>query len=280
MMIPAMMASAMMTPALARPHGTAAAGPLSAVSCGEAVLEATSADFAGRVEGVFRAGFYVSGPAQTIFAVLGPRSWAGPLHLVASDLPVLPARHDPVSVSQSVLAAGRLRIGIAECPRWEPRLPEQLHAGSDAWHSVDPGVEPELATVWGPATEGLRRGDLTRVFRCLEGRGPGLTPSGDDVLAGIVLVSAINPRRRAALDNLARTARTSRLSRAFLRWAAGGQSIQPVHALLDAAASADRNGMQRAAETLVAVGATSGRALMSGIALAATELPALEISHS
>ncbi len=236
------------------------------------MLEATSGEFTGRVKGVFGDGFYVSGPSQALFAVLGPRSWPGPLHLLASDLPVLPALHDPARVSPNVLTVGPLRIDLAGCSRWAPRLPEQLPTGSDAWRSIDAGVEPELAAVWGPVTDDVRRGDLTAVFRRLEGRGPGLTPSGDDVLAGIVLVSAINPRRRAALDILARTARTTQLSRAFLTWAAAGQSIQPAHALLDAAASADRNGMQRAAESLAAVGATSGRALMSGVVLAATEL--------
>ena len=237
------------------------------------MLQATSEEFTGRVEGVFGDGFYVAGPSQALFAVLEPRSWPGPLHLLASDLPVLPVLHDPVRVSPDVLTVGPLRIDLAGCSRWAPRLPEQLPTGSDAWHSIDAGVESELATVWGPVTDDLRRGDLITVFRRLEGRGPGLTPSGDDVLAGIVLVSAIDRHRRVALDNLARTARTTQLSRAFLTWAAAGQSIQPAHALLDAAASADRNGMQRAAESLAAVGATSGRALMSGAALAATELP-------
>ena len=270
---PAVKTPAVTTPAVARPHGTAGEGHLSAVWCGEAVTEAAAEGFAGRVEGVFRDGFYVSGPSQTIFAVLGPRACPGPLHLITEVLAVLPALHDRVTLSGAVLAVGRLRIGIAGCSRWAPRLPRQLRAGSDAWHRIDLGVEPELVTAWGPVTDDIRRGDLASVFRRLEGRGAGLTPSGDDVLAGIVLVCAIDPRRRAALDDLARTARTTRLSRAFLRWAAAGQSIEPAHALLDAAASDDPTGMQRAAESLAAIGATSGRALVTGAALAATELP-------
>ena len=243
-----------------------------------------SRDFVGRVEGVFARGFYVSGPSQTIFAVLGPRSWAGPLHLVVSELPELPTLHDrvsvsgvsvsgTVSVSGAVLAAGRTRVRVEGCRRWAPRLPERLTAGPRAWHGMAANVDPDLAPVWGAATDSVRRGDLAAVFGLLQGRGAGLTPSGDDVLAGLLLVCATDPRRREALNALAGSARTTRLSRAFLRWAAAGQSIEPAHALLDAAASGDRTEMRRAGRSLAAVGATSGRALLAGVALAATELP-------
>ena len=236
------------------------------------MLEATADDFIGRVEGVFAGGFYVSGPSQAIFAVLGPGAWPGPLHLVAEALPALPALHDPVSVSAAVLAAGRLRVSVQECRRWAPRLPERLRVGRADWQSIAPSVEPDLVAVWGSVAQGMRRGDMDAVLRLLEGRGAGLTPSGDDVLAGILLVCAIDPRRRPTLDVLARSVRSTPLSRAFLRWAAAGQSIQPAHTLLDAAAACDRAGMRRAARSLAAVGATSGEALMAGVALAATEL--------
>ena len=119
----------------------------------------------------------------------------------------------------------------------------------------------------------MRRGDLPALFRRLQGRGAGLTPSGDDLLAGVLLVCAMNPERRRALHALASAARTTSLSRAFLTWAAAGQSIQPAHALLDAAAVGNLARMRRSARSLAAVGATSGRALVAGIALAAAELP-------
>ena len=259
-------------PARALPHGTAAAGPVSAVSVGQAVLEAASDSFAGRVAGAFREGFYVSGPSETLFAVVGPGCWPGPLHLVVAELAGLPGRHDQVSVSTGTLRAGQLTIRIGGCAPWAPSLPERLRSGLPAWRDLAACPAPELVAVWGAVTRDLRGGDLPAAFRRLQGRGTGLTPSGDDVLAGILLVGAIDPSRRRALTELARSARTSRLSGAFLRWAAAGQSIQPAHALLDAAASDDQAGMRRAAASLAGVGATSGRALVSGIALAATEL--------
>ena len=286
--------------ALARPHGTAGAGrvstAVSAVWVGQAVTEATSGDFTGRVEGVFGGGFYVSGPSGTLFAVLEPRHWPGPLHLMVEEMPVRPSLHDRVSVSDGALAAGPLSVRLDGAPRWKPSLPERLNVGPAVWRRVAGDVGPAagnrarassgptarpgtagwtdaaLAPVWGTVSEDLRRGDLEAAFRRLEGRGAGATPSGDDVLAGILLVAAIDPGNRDPLTGLAVAARTTRLSRAFLRWAAVGQSIQPAHALLDAAAAGDEAGMRRAAASLAGVGATSGRALVAGIALGATEL--------
>ena len=276
----------MRPPAVARPHGTAAAaldaapasyareGVVDAASVGEGVLQAVSDGFAGRVGGVFDGGFYVLGPWQAVFAVLGPRSWAGPLHLISAELRDLPDRHDEVTVSHGVLKAGRTRIRVDADKRWAPRLPERLAADAAAWHDMADPVDPELGAVWDAATGDVRRGDLAAAARRLQGRGAGLTPSGDDVLAGILLVCAMDPACRGALGRLARSARTTALSRAYLRWAAEGQSIQPAHALLDAAADGDPNAMGRAARSLAAVGATSGRALIAGVALAATEMPA------
>ncbi len=277
----------MRPPAVTRPHGTAAAAldaaPASyarervveAASVGEGVLEAVSDGFAGRVGGVFDGGWYILGPSQTVFAVLGPQSWAGPLHLVAAELPELPNRHDEVTVAGGILEAGRTRIRLDADKRWAPRLPERLAADAAAWHGMADPVDPELGAVWDAVTGDVRRGDLAAAARRLQGRGAGLTPSGDDVLAGILLVCAMDPACRGALGRLARSARTTALSRAYLRWAAEGQSIQPAHTLLDAAADGDPNAMGRAARSLAAVGATSGRSLIAGVALAATELPAI-----
>lgn len=263
----------MTTRAGPRPHGTAVAETVPALWCGAGVVEAARPGFAGRVEGTFGDGFYVSGSPGEIFAVLGPRHWPGPLHLVAEEMAVLPTVHERVWVTGGALVAGPVRVRLDGCRRWAPRLPERLRADPTAWCSVAGAADVELVPVWGAVTEDLRHGDLAAVFRRLAGRGAGLTPSGDDVLAGIALVGATDPDRREALADLARRARTTRLSRAYLRWAAAGQSIQPAHALLDAAAAGDRAGMGRAARSLAAVGATSGQALVAGAALAATELP-------
>ena len=268
--------------AVARPHGTAAERPdaVPAVSVGEGVLEAVDGGLAGRVVGVFDGGFYVSDSPQSVLAVLGPQSWAGPLHLVAADLPELPGYHDAVTVSGGVLNAGGIRICVDPELRWAPRLPERLSADVAAWRGMVDPVDPDLAPLWEAVTGDMRLGDLAAAARRLEGRGAGLTPAGDDVLAGILLVCAMDPACRGALGRLARSARTTALSRAYLTWAAAGQSIQPAHDLLDAAAAGDPKAMGRAKRSLAAVGATSGRALAAGVALAATELSRTEVTRT
>ena len=248
------------------------AEPVPALSCGAGVLESARPGFVGRVKGAFDDGFYVSGPSEEIFAVMGPRHWPGPLHLVAGEMAELPAVHERAHVTDGTLVAGPVRVPLDRCRRWAPSLPERFEAEPAAWRGLAAGVDIELAPVWDAVRHDLRREDLDAVFGRLAGRGPGLTPSGDDVLAGILLVCAMEPARRGALGRLARSARTTALSRAYLRWSAVGQSIQPAHALLDAAAAGDLNAMGRAARSLAAVGATSGRALVAGLALAATEL--------
>lgn len=229
--------------------------------------------FTGWVAGVFRTGFYVTDDRGAIFAVLGSRSWPGPLHLVAASLPVLPATGEHVAAAGATLVAGGLEIDFGGARLWDPALPDGLGFDPVVWVGAVPPVEPDLAGVWDEVAAAVRSGDLASACRRLEGRGGGLTPTGDDALAGIMLVTAADCFRRPALRQLARQVRTSELSRAFLEWAARGSSIEPAHAVLEAAASGDRAGLARAARTLAGVGASSGRALLAGLALAASALP-------
>lgn len=253
--------------------------------------------FAGRVAGVFGAGFYVVGDEGALFAVLGPGSWPGPLHLVTASLPGLPAAGERVTAAGTTLAAGGLAIDFGGAQLWDPDLPDRLDYDPAVWAGAVPPVEPDLAPVWDEVAVSVAASDLVSACRLLEGRGGGLTPAGDDALAGIMLVAAAdrtqrpNLRRqtggaahgdrrsvadrsqRPTLRRLAQRARTSELSRAFLTWAVRGSSIEPAHAVLEAAASGDRAGLVRAARTLAAVGASSGRALLAGLALAVSELP-------
>lgn len=247
-----------------------------AVSMGAGVaatLKSPGPGFAGRVAGVFGAGFYVVGDNGAIFAVLGPRSWPGPLHLVTASLPGLPKAGERIIAAATVLAAGGLEIDFGDAQLWYPALPDGLDYDPAVWAGAVPPVEPDLVPVWGKVKASVAAGDLTSTCRLLEGRGGGLTPAGDDALAGIMLVAAADCSQRTTLRRLAERARTSELSRAFLAWAARGASIKPAHAVLEAAASGDRAGLVQAARTLAAVGASSGRALLTGMALAVSELP-------
>lgn len=230
-------------------------------------------EFAGRVAGVFGAGFYVVGTEGALFAVLSPGAWSGPLHLVTASLPGLPTAGERVIAAGTVLVVGELEIDFGSAQLWDPDLPDGQDYDPAVWAGAVPSVEPDLASVWGEVKAAVRAGDLASTCRLLEGRGGGLTPAGDDALAGIMLVAAAHRFQRPTLRRLAERARTSELSRAFLAWAARGSSIEPAHAVLEAVASGDRAGLARAARTLAAVGASSGRALLAGLTLAISELP-------
>lgn len=113
---------------------------------------------------------------------------------------------------------------------------------------------PYLPT-WRAASE---TGDLTAACRLLGGLGPGLTPSGDDALAGMLLAARLQrPGDEDDLVRLADTVATHEISLAFLRWAARGQSVEPVHRLL--------LGDPRAGAELLALGHTSGADLALGL---------------
>jgi hypothetical protein len=130
-----------------------------------------------------------------------------------------------------------------------------------------------LEDPWRPAldraTVCLEKGELDGAAAALGGAGPGLTPAGDDALAGILM--AVRARFGAAAEDdlleVAGVVRTSRLALAFLRWAARGQSIAPVHDLLGSLAAGDRDRAGAALEELCAFGHSSGADLALGLRL-------------
>ncbi len=117
---------------------------------------------------------------------------------------------------------------------------------------------------------------LQRTVDDLLGLGPGLTPAGDDVLAGALV--ALRAAGSPLADDLARAVaggaagRHGRrsVSAALLRHAAQGQCIPELAALLRALDG--RGNLERALIALGAVGHTSGDALAAGVRLALVEL--------
>lgn len=113
------------------------------------------------------------------------------------------------------------------------------------------------------------------VVRHFLGVGPGLTPSGDDILAGFLVGdwsfgNVDTPLRTAVLD--AAPAGTTDLSAALLRCASRGESIPEVSAFLEALAEstpAATHLLDAALVELGHVGHTSGTALAAGALAAA-----------
>ncbi|MDC5699339.1 DUF2877 domain-containing protein, partial [Intrasporangium calvum] len=103
----------------------------------------------------------------------------------------------------------------------------------------------------------------------LVGRGPGLTPSGDDAVAGVLLalrsageLAAVQRLGAALVPHLHRT---TSISAALLRAAVEGYAVPEVVALLDAPhPSSDPDLLAR----VLAIGHSSGRDLVVGVTAA------------
>jgi hypothetical protein len=249
-----------------------------AVRAGAGALEALATPGPGRVLAWFRAACYAELP-NGLLALAGPGVWEGPLHLLL-DRPV------PRSAAGSAV---EVRDGLIRGPGWTVHA-----AGAGGWSGAVPPpaavrraaeqirralvgiaarsrVEPEVAA---RAEELVATGDLEALAALLGGRGPGLTPAGDDALAGLLLVvrAAAGEEVEPRLAGIAADARTSPIARAFLRWAARGQSLRPAHELLTAATRGDARGAARWARLLAAVGGSSGADLALGMRWASAAL--------
>ena len=119
----------------------------------------------------------------------------------------------------------------------------------------------------------VRRADLDAALRTatrLIGLGPGLTPAGDDVMAGtiagLVLLGHPSAERFAAGVYSLAGGRTTELSRALLRHAACGRVSAEYAAVLHGLVG--ERPLGPAVDGLLATGATSGRALALGLSTA------------
>ncbi len=118
-----------------------------------------------------------------------------------------------------------------------------------------------------------------RALAGLVGLGPGLTPSGDDIVVGALaaldLAQEARPAAAGLRDALAAALdgkiafRTPRLSAQLLSAALAGFYAEPLLALLEALATAGSPGaLAAAADALTAVGHRSGTDMLRGVAAA------------
>lgn len=137
-------------------------------------------------------------------------------------------------------------------PRVRPVVPRVDRIAELRWRTavVDIGVPAEAPSL-----------------AALLGRGPGLTPSGDDVLAGYVLGCRAFGLPVPSLDGLHRT---TALSAALLEYASAGVAVPEVAAVI-AGLGAARSSAS-ALDALLRIGHTSGAALGTGVLLAASAM--------
>lgn len=183
----------------------------------------------------------------------------------------------PRPVAARVLGTGYLAVGervVAAVPAGAPRMPNGIateaaaRPGEPVWigggRLCVGGRAVTAGPLWDPRPRVRTRlstdASLPRDPLALAGRGPGLTPYGDDVLAGYAagLVLFHGAQRRARVLAEAAAERTTLLSATLLRHAAQGELPEPAHALLE---RGDAGPLER-------FGHSSGRGMMLGLALA------------
>ena len=125
------------------------------------------------------------------------------------------------------------------------------------------------------------RAQAERCVAALIGRGPGLTPAGDDALAGILLVAhAHGVAGEVAEAVRALLTSTTAVSAALLDAAADGYAASEVVALVDAAVAGDPAVVARALPAVLAIGHTSGADLVIGVSAALRHVrPLRQLGH-
>jgi len=213
-----------------------------------------------------------------------------------------------------LVAAGRFRFDLTSAVAWKPDAPpaswdvETLVAGlialseRAAGHATAGGFAPLVAPLASHRPDGtgspasnapllrlawpaiisladwLASGTNTappEAAEVLIGLGPGLTPSGDDLIGGaLIALRALG--RLGIASSLAAWAlplarqRTGAISAAHLACAASGEGNSALHDLIAALLTPGAPGLDEAVVALAAIGHSSGWDALAGVALAAS----------
>jgi Protein of unknown function (DUF2877) len=271
-----------------------AADVLSVVRAGVLAREFCRQSTRAEVAAVFERSLYLR--AEDMFICLGePSIGNGPLTLIADFSSSRLQRRQPASISEQGIAIGdTARFSFDRCEPWQPpRWPHSL----SPLQLIDVGQAIAGRMAAEAPVEGLgglycgSETSLTRIARpritrfeawlCnafetdrvssgavhnLIGLGPGLTPSGDDFLAGaLALVDALaETKAHAALAraiNASPHGLTSPLSGCLLRVAAAGHVGENLHRAIAALISGD---VDAAIASIRNIGHSSGWDMLAG----------------
>lgn len=265
-------------------------------------------DFAAQVLGVFEHACDLVTPGGEVIALVAPQIGNGPFNIVVDDpLPLFSGLDIdiPVTVVDGQLQLGGWRVDLRSATMWEPRpdwntlrarqaaiisrLP-LLHRACRRYASKNTFLallETSLSTgavlsTAQKAGEALQAGwqghqqQLRSAGIGLAGLGSGLTPAGDDFLAGAMLWAWLaHPIPDNFCQSLldAAAPRTTTLSAAFLRAAAQGECSASWHNLLAALSNGSDVEIIAAVQKVLAHGATSGADGLAGFLYLPTFIP-------
>lgn len=268
--------------------------------------------FTAQVLGVFQRACNLVTPGGDVIALVAPQIGDGPLNVVVNGPAALFAEIEagsPVTLTGQQLRLGNLRIDLKNAAVWEPR--PDWDALRHRFASLESGLpllwavgcrlapdnsllallgEPPTGTGLAPAVfaiaqkagKALQAGwaghqaELQTAGRDLAGLGSGLTPAGDDFLAGTMLWAWLaHPAPDTFCRPLLQAAapRTTTLAAAVLRAAAQGECSQPWHRLLAALSEGTNAEIAAAVPKILAHGATSGADTLAGFLYLPTQMP-------
>lgn len=260
--------------------------------------QAPSVQILGRFRRALNLSLAVDNAARrTVMALVTPDVAIGPFHLVVDRLPtMLTDRPYKVGWEPESLRIGPFALKVtANTERWDPRPDwDRIGVGEQKRLELRRAVESLLKAgpvrqlgqamtgmCWDPhrgraLVTAIATGDVGAVREQaakLSGLGPGLTPSGDDYLAGTMLAlwALHHPQCDRFCDAIVAAAsdRTTQLSRAFLEAAGRGQADRRWHELLltlSAPARGSADAVRDAVAVISRVGATSGLDMLLGFA--------------
>ena len=169
-----------------------------------------------------------------------------------------------VDPDQCTLNIGSLTIATNQAVIWNPKPDWQMLRTSSLLDLSNPPLLAEgTADPLRQLLQGIRTADMTACrsgsYR-LAGLGAGLTPSGDDVLLGVLNGLSVWKPQKELMRLIVETAvpRTTTLSAAFLRAAGDGEVAIQWHNLV--------HGKPNALDEILAIGNSSGRDAWSGFA--------------
>ena len=260
-----------------------------------------------RVLAVFERACALVTPDGEVMALVCPQIGDGPLNIVVDDTVRFfagIALEAAVTLEGERLRVGRLEIDLEQAATWEPRPDWDALRAQRAAVTSCLALLRALCLRWAPAgsflallepslpadvpvrailsnaqqaAKALREGwegddeQLQEGGARLAGLGGGLTPAGDDFLAGAMLWAWLAHPTPASLCRVmveVAVPRTTTLSAAFLRAAARGECSAPWHALLAALreelGSEQEAGITTAVREVLAHGATSGADNLAG----------------
>lgn len=248
---------------------------------------------AARVESVHRRALNLRLESGALVTLCAPELGDGPgALLVAADWPMPWQVGEQVAVSPAEIRGARCGVTLSSAVEWEPAAAPALGplaSVRQGWLEAAAALQaagerrsPFLGLLSEEGTEvtityrqlarrgliALIRGDWAEATARLVGLGPGLTPSGDDFLAGFLLLAsrsgwaAAAPLREAirALPS----GRTTPVSESLLHWALLGVVSERALYWLDGLIQ----GAPRPIGPVLAIGATSGADFAAGALLA------------